>query len=58
MKTKKSKLIIGKEDFETLNAYVRGLKSMRDFDRKNAASLEDELKKATVLKKKNYQEML
>ena len=51
MKTKKSKLIIGKEDFETLNAYVRGLKSMRDFDRKNAASLEDELKKATVVEK-------
>jgi len=51
MKTKKSKLIIGKEDFETLNAYVRGLKSVRDFDRKNAASLEDELKKATVVEK-------
>jgi len=51
MKTKKSKLIIGKEDFETLNAYVRGLKSVRDFDRKNAASLQDELKKATVVEK-------
>ena len=51
MKTTKSKLIIGKEDFETLNAYVRGLKSVRDFDRKNAASLEDELKKATVVEK-------
>ena len=51
MKTKKSKLIIGKEDFETLNAYVRGLKSVRDFDRKNALSLQDELKKATVVEK-------
>jgi regulator of nucleoside diphosphate kinase len=51
MKTTKSKLIIGKEDFETLNAYVRGLKSVRDFDRKNAASLQDELKKATVVEK-------
>ena len=51
MKTTKSKLIIGKEDFETLNAYVRGLKSVRDFDRKNAASLHDELKKATVVEK-------
>ena len=51
MKTTKSKLIIGKEDFETLNAYVRGLRSVRDFDRKNAASLQDELKKATVVEK-------
>jgi len=51
MKTTKNKLIIGKEDFETLNAYVRGLKSVRDFDRKNAASLHDELKKATVVEK-------
>jgi len=51
MKTTKSKLIIGKEDFETLNAYVRGLKSVRDFDRKNALSLQDELKKATVVEK-------
>jgi regulator of nucleoside diphosphate kinase len=51
MKTTKSKLIIGKEDFETLNTYVRGLTSVRDFDRKNAASLQDELKKATVVEK-------
>ena len=51
MKTTKSKIIIGKEDFETLNAYVRGLKSVRDFDRKNAASLQDELKRATVVEK-------
>ena len=51
MKTTKSKLIIGKEDFETLNAYVRGLRSVRDFDRKNALSLQDELKKATVVEK-------
>ena len=51
MKATKSKLIIAKEDFETLNAYVRGLKSVRDFDRKNAASLQDELKKATVVEK-------
>ena len=51
MKTIKSKIIIGKEDFETLNAYVRGLKWVRDFDRKNAASLQDELKKATIVEK-------
>jgi regulator of nucleoside diphosphate kinase len=51
MKTTKSKLIIGKEDFETLNAYVKGLKSVRDFDRKSAASLQEELKKATIVER-------
>ena len=51
MKTTKSKIIIGKEDFEILNAYVRGLTSVRDFDPKNAASLQDELKKATIVEK-------
>ncbi len=51
MKTIKSKIIIGKEDFEILNAYVRGLTSVRDFDRKNTASLQNELKKATIVDK-------
>src|SRR4051812_19174758 len=49
MKTTKNNLIIAKEDYETLNAYVKGLKSARDFDCKNAASLQEELQKATVV---------
>jgi regulator of nucleoside diphosphate kinase len=51
--TMKNQLIIAKEDFETLNDYVRGAKSGREFDRKNASSLQEELKKATVVEKEN-----
>lgn len=51
MKETKSKIVIAKEDYETLNAYVRGVKSVRDFDRKNAASLQEELNKATLVAK-------
>lgn len=51
MKATKSKIIIAHEDYETLNAYVNGLSSVRDFDRKNAALLQEELKKATLVKK-------
>jgi regulator of nucleoside diphosphate kinase len=51
MKATKSKIIIAHEDYETINAYVKGLRPVRDFDRKNAASLQEELKKATLVKK-------
>ncbi|TKK65001.1 transcription elongation factor GreAB [Ilyomonas limi] len=51
MKTTKSKIIIAYEDYETLNAYIKGSSSVRDFDRKNAALLQEELKKATLVKK-------
>lgn len=51
MKTTKSELIIAIEDFETLNAYVKGVMPVKAFDRKNAAMLQEELKKATLVKR-------
>lgn len=51
MKATKSKIIITHDDYNTLNAYVKGLRSVRDFDRKNAASLQEELRKATLVKR-------
>jgi regulator of nucleoside diphosphate kinase len=51
MQNKKSQIIIATEDYETLHAYVKGLKPMQAFDRKNAALLQEELKKATLVKK-------
>jgi regulator of nucleoside diphosphate kinase len=51
MKTSKSKLIITKQDYETLTLFLRGVKSVRDFDRINAALLQEELKKATLVER-------
>ncbi|ULQ50912.1 GreA/GreB family elongation factor [Flavihumibacter fluvii] len=51
MKTAKKQLIIAHEDYETLHAYIKGLKSFKAFDRKNADILQDELKKATIVKR-------
>ena len=49
MQATKSKLIITHEDYRTLNSYVKGLRPVKDFDRKNAASLQEELSKATLV---------
>lgn len=51
MNTIKNKIIIAREDYETLNAYVKGLSSVMAFDKKNAAQLKEELKKAILVKK-------
>ena len=51
MKATNSKIIIAHEDYETLNAYVKGLRSVTAFDKKNAASLQEELRKATLVKR-------
>lgn len=51
MKTIKSKLIIAHEDYETLNDYVKGLRSVKAFDRNNAVLLQEELKKAKLVKR-------
>jgi regulator of nucleoside diphosphate kinase len=51
MKTTKSKLTISQEDYETLNTYLKGLRPVINFDKKNAALLQGELKKATLVKK-------
>jgi len=48
--TTANKIIITNEDYETLNAYLKGLKSAKAFDRKNAVLLQEELKKATLVK--------
>jgi regulator of nucleoside diphosphate kinase len=49
----KRQVLITYEDYETLNSYVRGLRTVRDFDRKNAAMLQEELKKATLVKRED-----
>jgi regulator of nucleoside diphosphate kinase len=46
MKATKSKIIITHDDYSTLNSYVRGLGSVKE----NAALLQEELKKATLVK--------
>ena len=51
MKLSKSNLIIAYEDYETLNAYVKGLRMARNFDHKSAELLQGELKKAKLVKK-------
>src|SRR3954451_2094060 len=51
MKTIESKIIIAREDYETLIAYVKGLTHVKAFDRKNAAMLQEELKKATLVER-------
>jgi regulator of nucleoside diphosphate kinase len=54
MKTAKNRLMITCEDYAILNSYVRGVTSEMDFDRRNAASLEAELKKAVIVKKEKF----
>lgn len=56
MKKTKSKIIIAQEDFEILNAYVKGVGSEKDFDRRDAVLLQEELKKATLVKKEELPE--
>jgi regulator of nucleoside diphosphate kinase len=56
MTTTKSEIIIAREDYETLNAYVKGLVPAKAFDRKNAAMLEEELKKATLVNREEVPE--
>ena len=47
----KNKIIIAQEDYETLNAYVKGVSAVMAFDKKNAALLKEELNNAIVVKK-------
>lgn len=56
MKSIKSKLIIAHEDYDTLNAYVKGLRHVGDSDRRNAALLKEELMKATLVNKEELPE--
>lgn len=45
-----NKITITQEDYETLNAYLKGVKPAKAFDRKNAVLLQEELKKAILVK--------
>ncbi|MFL5788979.1 MAG: GreA/GreB family elongation factor [Flavisolibacter sp.] len=49
MKKIKNKLVLRKDDFELLIAYVKGRFNRSSFDRRNAEDLEAELKKATLV---------
>ncbi len=49
-KSTTDQLIITREDYEILCSYVKGFTPARAFDKKNAALLEQELRKATVVK--------
>lgn len=51
MKTVKHQLMIAYEDYETLNAYAKGTCPVPAFDRSNAAQLQEELRKAILVKR-------
>ncbi|TDH18402.1 transcription elongation factor GreAB [Segetibacter sp. 3557_3] len=53
MKQTKGAITIAHDDYETLSAYVKGLKFVKAFDKSNAALLNEELKKATLVKKED-----
>lgn len=50
-KSNTGQLIITNEDYETINSYVKGLMVVKNFEKNNTALLEQELKKATLVKK-------
>jgi len=56
MQTTKRQLTITNEDYETLNKYIKGQKSIQSFDRNNVTLLREELKKATLVKKNELPE--
>jgi len=43
-------ITIAAEDYDVLNEYIKGIKPIKAFDRVNAAVLQQELKRATVVK--------
>jgi regulator of nucleoside diphosphate kinase len=51
---KHQELILMKEDHQLLFQYLHGLAGKIAFDRKNAADLHQELKKATIVSKENF----
>ncbi|MGZ8537781.1 MAG: nucleoside diphosphate kinase regulator [Flavisolibacter sp.] len=54
MKNNKNTLVLLKEDFEILIAYIKGRFNRNSFDRQNAEELEAELKKATLVSKEDF----
>src|SRR5688572_8307258 len=51
MKKRTEGLMLRKDDYDIIQAYLRGSNSQKNFDRQNAAGLEEELKKAQVVEK-------
>ena len=56
MKSVNNNILIAKEDYETLSAYVKGLRHVTAFDRKNAELLQGELNKAKLVKSEELPE--
>ena len=54
MKKNKLSLVLLKEDFEILIAYLKGRFNRNLFDRQNAEQLEAELKKATLVNREDF----
>jgi len=50
----KSSLVLRKDDYEILISYVRGALGRSLFDKRNAAELESELKKAKLVNKDKF----
>lgn len=48
MKTTKSQIIIAYEDYETLNAYVKGLRSFKAFDKKKCSFTTGRIKESNI----------
>lgn len=49
--TSTSNILMTYEDYETINDYLKGIKAYKAFDTNNAGILQEELKKATLVKK-------
>ena len=56
MQTTKHQLTITNEDYETINKYITGKKSIKAFYRINVTLLREDLKKATLVKKNELPE--
>jgi regulator of nucleoside diphosphate kinase len=56
MEAVKEQLILRKDDYELMVAYLKGSLDRNSFDRHNAEELEAELRKATLVGKDNFPE--
>ena len=56
MQKTKHQLTITDEDYETLNKYIKGQKSIKSIDGNNVTLLREELKKATLVKRNELPE--
>lgn len=54
MQNKKNKLVLLKNDYDTLLSYSKDTRNYRSFDRRNVVELLDELKKGEVIDHKDF----